>query len=233
MPRSIFRTRFTPTYPPSPRPFSQSSTRRHTEQIKLFAADGPFGLLLARYTYDDARVNENSVTSSRWTIVAPQREADVTNVGWTRRFWQPTNVMSAALRRSYPLVYWIRVLDLPSTERIIYGGRLHFAPSVIKRPIGLCACFFLSLLLFTPARKRVSSFDVRPLTLKHILRKFLQRCMPKLNIFKFGVKYSKMEQNTSGFYLNVILLFSHSKRIDFSNLTCFHHFYKYIKFNNI
>lgn len=145
--------------------------------------------------------------------------------------WQPTNVMSAALRRSYPFVYWIRVLDLPSTERIIYGGRLHFAPSVIKRPIGLCACFFLSLLP-SPARKRVSSFDVRPLTLKHILRKFLQRCMPKLNVFQFGVKHSKMEQNTSGFYLNVILLVSHSKdSIDFSNLTCFHQFYKYIKLN--
>lgn len=53
------------SYLPTIAPAFQPSTRRHTEQIKLFAADGPFGLLLARYTYDDARVNENSVTSSR------------------------------------------------------------------------------------------------------------------------------------------------------------------------
>lgn len=47
-------------------PFGLSASRVRIEQIELFAVDGPFGLLLlARRTYADARVNENSVTSSR------------------------------------------------------------------------------------------------------------------------------------------------------------------------
>lgn len=132
--------------------------------------------------------------------------------------------MSAALRRLLPLVYWIRVLDSPSTERIIYDGRLHFTLPVIKRRVGgMYSTPFPSLPFFSrESAQSAYNFFLRHtdrLIVKQISRKSLRTC--ELNIFK--LKASSLKEREQNFtFLSFLFL-----KCIFSLVLSHLKFYKY------